>query len=653
MKDLLQKLSVGVPSASLDKRELKLAHTLIKAKLLSDRPLLRLEGDLIVGAYLQSKVVKKGKKSAGYLQPLGAKGRDYLVQPGDSLNAAHRDLVIGRTIGVRRGRAAAKIVYIAEESGEKLIGYVNVINNRAVLFDINSALPIEINVKQKALKELQEGAVVLIDRKDGEITEVLGVLSDPKVDEAIVLARYNRADRFSAEQIMEAKARGDEVDLSLYPDRVDLTNLAFITIDPIDAKDFDDSIYYDVEKRVLYVAIADVTAYVDEFSEIDKEAKKRGFSIYLPHKSIPMLPRELSENLCSLQPNVVRLAFTFRLELDENLNVKQYDLYESAIKSVRRYHYDRIDELMDGAKPDEGDRVVMRWLSPLKDLAVALRRKRLKRGFSFSNPEIKLTLDQDLRLEKTIKAKETISHQLIEECMLLANCAAADYFRFGIFRTHETPSDRSLDDLLNDLSEIGVIVKKTKSVHSTVDAIQKRAAELGVGEQVDRMLIRSLKRAQYTYDNIGHFGLGFDKYAHFTSPIRRYSDLALHRFLKAIIHNDAKGKERIVSGLQRLAPIITLLESETAQIEWQYADRAYARWAAERVGLILEGEVVEEEGKRGGLIILIDDPLIQGMRAYMPIYRGRFFERMRKFERVKVSIASASLATARIIVNLA
>ncbi|MDR2152126.1 MAG: ribonuclease R [Helicobacteraceae bacterium] len=651
MRELLQKLLIGTPSASLDKREFKLAHALIKAKLLADRPLLRLDSDLIVGVFLQPKILKQGKKNAGYLQPLSAKGRDYLVLAGDSLNASHRDLVIARSLGSKRGRAAAKIVYIAEESAEKIIAYVNFKNSKAELLDINSTAPLDIGIKQKTLKALQNGAVLAIDRKSGEIAEILGVLSDPKVDEAIVLSRYNRVDRFSAEQILEAKAHGDFVDRALYPNRVDLTKLPFITIDPIDAKDFDDSIYYDPSKRVLYVAIADVSAYVDEFGEIDKEAKKRGFSVYLPHKSIPMLPRELSENLCSLQPNVDRLAFTFRLELDEELKVKKYELFESVIKSVRRYHYDRIDELLEGAKADASDRAILKWLEPLKTLIIALRQKRLKKGFSFSNPEIKLALDKNLALEKTIKAKETISHQLIEECMLLANCAAAEYFQFGVFRTHEAPADRSLDELLSDLSAIGVVVKRAKSTHATIEAIQKEAKALGVAEQVDRMLIRSLKRAQYTYDNIGHFGLGFAKYTHFTSPIRRYSDLALHRLLKAIIGSDEKKRGYILSALQRLTPIITMLESEVAQIEWQYADRAYARWASSRIGLTLEGEVIEEALKGKEAVIIIDDPLIQGMRVYLPLERKS--AALHKFGRVKVSIVSAHLATAKITVALA
>ncbi|MDR0665384.1 MAG: ribonuclease R [Helicobacteraceae bacterium] len=652
MREFLQKLLTGVPSSALDKRELKLAHTLIKAKLLDDRPLLRLDSDLLVGFYLQPKLIKQGRKSVGYFHPLGARGRDYIVQPSDSQNAAHRDLAIARALGFRRGRAAAKIVYIAEESGERPIAYVGRVHNRAALFDINSDAPLDIGIKQRTLKEFQEGAVLTLDRKSGEIAEVLGVLSDPKVDEAIVLSRYNRADRFGAEQIMEAKAHGESVDRSLYPNRVDLSDLPFITIDPIDAKDFDDSIYYDDKNRVLYVAIADVSAYAAEFGEIDKEARKRGFSVYLPHKSIPMLPRELSENLCSLKPRVDRLAFTFKLELDENLNVKKYELFESVIRSIRRYHYDRIDELFEGAKADEQDREILTWLLPLKELIIALRRKRLKRGFSFSNPEIKLVLDKELSLQKTIKAKETVSHQLIEECMLLANCAAAEYFQFGVFRTHEAPDDRSLDELLDDLSEIGVVVKRAKSVHATIEAIQKEARALGVGEQVDRMLIRSLKRAQYTYDNIGHFGLGFAKYTHFTSPIRRYSDLMLHRLLKTIIYNDDKKRGYILSSLQRLAPIITLLEAEVAQIERQYADRAYARWASTRIGLTLEGEVLDEALKGKEAVIIIDDPLIQGMRVYLPLERKRT-DLLQKFGRVKVSIASVSIVTARVTVALA
>lgn len=651
MRDLLLKLQSGVDQNTLDKRELKLLYPLIKAGIVKERPFLKLDHDLVIGTLFLPKPAFGRKKNSGYLQPLGVRGKDLIVLPSDLKDAAHGDLVIARFIGQRRGRGAAKILYVAETKLGNPIGYIVYKGRRAEVLDIDTTLPLPVQTKQKALQELPEETVVTIDPKTGEIADILGVLSDPAVDEAIVLTRYGRVDYFSAEQIQEAKSHGMTVDKTMYPDRKDLTHLPFITIDPIDAKDYDDAIYYNPQENVLYVAIADVTAYVHDFGPIDREARKRGFTVYLPHKSVPMLPRELSEKMCSLQPRVDRLAFTFRLELDSGYNVKHYELYESIIHSRHRYHYDRIDELLEGAKPDEEDKPTLEWLLPLKKVILELRRKRLMRGFSFYNPEIKLELSEHLYLKATHKADETLSHQLIEECMLLANCAAAEYFPFGIFRTHEPPDDKSTTELLDNLAEIGIHVSPQKSIHKTIELIQQEAKELGLREEVDRLLIRSLKRAQYTYDNVGHFGLGFEKYTHFTSPIRRYSDLMLHRLLKAILQKNSKQKEYLLTNLQRITPQITLLEAEVAKIEWLYADRAYARWAAEHIGMVLEGEIMEEASMGREAIVMIDDPQIQGMRTYMPILKKRGLS-IHRFERVKVAIASAHLATARITVHL-
>lgn len=651
MRDLLLKLQTGINQETLEKRELKLLFPLIKAGIVKDRPFLKLDHDLVIGTLSLPKSAIGHKKSNGYLQPLGVRGQDLLVLPSDLQGACSGDLVIARFIGQRRGRPAAKVVFVAETKLGNLIGYIVYKGRRAEVLDLDTTLPLPVATKQKALQELPEETVVTIDPKTGEIADILGILSDPAVDEAIVLARYGRIDYFTPEQIQEATSHGMTVEKSHYPDRKDLTHLPFITIDPVDAKDYDDAIYYDPQANVLYVAIADVTAYVHDFGPIDKEARKRGFTVYLPHKSIPMLPRELSEKMCSLQPKVDRLAFTFRLELDSGYNVKHYELYESIIHSRHRYHYDRIDELLEGAKPDDEDKPTLEWLLPLKKVILELRRKRLVRGFSFFNPEIKLELDEHLYLKHTRKAEETLSHQLIEECMLLANCAAAEYFPFGIFRTHEPPDEKNLSELLDNLGEIGIHVSPQKTVHKTIELIQQEAKALGLREEVDRLLIRSLKRAQYTYDNVGHFGLGFEKYTHFTSPIRRYSDLMLHRLLKAILQKNEKQKSYLLGNLQRITPQITLLEAEVAKIEWQYADRAYARWAAEHIGLTLEGEVTEEAASGREAIVMIDDPQIQGMRTYMPVLKKRGLT-LRRFERIRAAIATAHLATARIGVHL-
>ncbi|GHV05030.1 ribonuclease R [Campylobacterota bacterium] len=650
MKDLLFKLKAGVARSTLDKKELKQVFELVKAGLLTDRETLKFDESVVFGYYLQPKIIKKGKSAAGYLQPMGVRGKDLLVQFGDNKGAQNHDLVIARLIGNRRSRPAAKVLFVVEESGMVRIGFVALTSRRADIYDIASGLPMPHNTKQKALKELPVGTVVTID-SSGVVADILGVLDDPKVDEAIVLTKYNRVDHFDSDLILEAKSFGSAVDRSLYPNRVDLTKLPFITIDPVDAKDFDDAIYYDFEHKTLFVAIADVTSYVAEFTAIDKEARKRGFSVYLPHKSIPMLPRELSENLCSLQPNVDRLAFTFKIELNDDLSVKHYELFESVINSAHRYHYDRIDEIFDRAPKkalEPIDTEILNWLNPLKELIVNLRTKRLKKGFSFESPEIKLLLDKNLTLVDAKKSIETISHQLIEECMLLANCAAAEYFTHGIFRTHEAPDDRSLGDLMTNLSDLGITVKADeKSLHKTIENIQVEAHKLGVAEQVDRMLIRALKRAQYTYDNVGHFGLGFDKYTHFTSPIRRYSDLMLHRLLKSILTKNDKLKTHITAQLQHQAPEISMKEVETAQIEWQYADRVFARWAKAHIGQTLKAEIIEELSRGKEITAIVAETPVEGMRVFVSASRKEA-DLLNRFDKVRVTITDSNIATARI-----
>lgn len=645
MKELLQKLQIGVKKSTLDRHELKNLFVLTSANLIKDSEFLKLPSDQLIGKIFLSSA--KRKKPDGYLQPIGTKNNDLIVENRDLNGAKQNDFVLAQFAGMKRGRKSAKVLFIAGESQNKIVAYINNFGNKTEVLDIENGEPIYIKTKTKELKTLPDQTVVTIDQHSGEIDEILGVLSDPKVDEEIVLRKYSRIDRFSSQILQEAKSYDLVVEKSQYPNRVDLTDLPFVTIDPVDAKDFDDAVYFDIEKNTIFVAIADVSSYVNEFSHIDKEARKRGFTVYLPHKSVPMLPRELSENICSLKPNEDRLAFVFELELDSGYKVKNYKLFEAVIRSKHRYNYDRIDELLNGAKFDDQDRFVKNWIFELKNTILHLRKNRLKKGFSFYNPDVRIELDSDLNFVKTRKEEETISHQLIEECMLLANCAASEFFTFGIFRTHEQPSQKSLDTLVENLSELDIFVSSQKSVHKFIEEVQNEAKKADLVSTVDRLLIRSLKRAQYTYENVGHFGLGFAKYTHFTSPIRRYSDLILHRYIKAIINKEQKKLEYISSSLQRVAPQVTELENEVAKIEWQYTDRVYARWAAKNIGVTLNGEVIDDGNAEKDAVVIIDDEQISGLRCYMQIVRKSKL-RIRKFSRVKVMITDSDIASARI-----
>ena len=415
--------------------------------------------------------------------------------------------------------------------------------------------------------------------------EVLGNLEDPWVDEKISLAIYNKNDEFSDVCEEQAASFGDSVDISMYPNRVNLSHLPFVTIDPIDAKDFDDAVYYDKEKNEVYVAIADVSEYVSEYSPIDKEAKIRGFSIYFPHKSVPMLPRALSENICSLKPNLPRLAFVFKISLDENLDAINEELFEAIIVSKRRFNYDEVDVILQGKKECEDE--ILSWLLPLDKLTQNLRKIRLKKGFDFRKQELRISIDKMGLLKSTRFETDTPSHKLIEDCMLLANKAAAKRISKGVFRNHGTADLKKIANLLDDLALFGIDVAYESDIAKMVSKIQALADDLGVREQVDKLIIKAQKRAEYGVEPLGHYGLGFEHYSHFTSPIRRYSDLILHRLLKADMSGDTKFYNYLLLNIEETCENLNVLEREADKVAFDFMDRKFARWAAENLGKVV------------------------------------------------------------------
>ena len=633
MKEFILRLLRGIEQKDVPREYLPLVDDLIRHKIIKvDGKILKISSKYRVGK------VDIARNGTGFLEVIGQKSKDLLIEP-EHLNGAGRgDLVIAKRIFGGQGRPKAKVVYILEKAFRFSVAYFD--KQNGLFFNVKNEVPIVVKASKKSLKELPDRTVVKVDNEAGIIVEVLGVLEDPKVDEKISLALYNKKEEFPPEAELEASAYPDEIVPELYPNRVDLTHLPFCTIDPITAKDHDDAIYYDVESRTLYVAIADVSEYVPPMGPIDKEAKERGFSIYLPHKSIPMLPRKLSEGICSLKEGVERLAYVAKIELDENLEPKKEELIEAIIKSRRKYSYDRVDEFLAGKMEniDETDKEILKYLMPLYDVTTKLRQKRLQKGFEFTNPEIRMVLDENQELVETVIETETPSHGLIEDCMLLANKATAKMFDFGIFRTHEEPAMEKIEELLDELANVGIFTKEFNTIHELFLYIQKEADRLGIKEHVDRLLIRTQKQAGYTAENIGHFGLGFEKYTHFTSPIRRYSDLTLHRLLKAIQREDKKQLDYILKNIEPLTVRISELEREAAKVEWDFMDRKFARWAKKNIGKRFEAVVTDPESTP---IAQLDDT-IKGARIFLPQAEVELFDR------VVVEISDANLATTKI-----
>ena len=557
--------------------------------------------------------------------------------------ANHGDIVVAKRIIARRGRASAKVVLVIQKSHLVQIAYTHTNeSNHFEIIDIKTALPTKVTMDGMNLRALKTGTVLKIDTETNKVIEILGNLDDPKVDEKISLALFERADAFEASCIEQAKEVEYEVTALEHPNRIDLRELDFCTIDPVTAKDFDDAIYFDTDSYTLYVAIADVSYYVDYYSPIDQEAKRRGFTTYFPHKSFPMLPRELSENICSLKPQVDRLAFVAKIELDRNtLLPLNEEFFEAIIHSKRRFNYDEIDQIIDNQGADvtkENEKAILNYLLPLQKLTERMRHRRLKDGFDFKSEEIKLSIDANHELIKTQIETGTPSHSLIEECMLLANQAAAKRFEYGIFRVHLPPQLSKLEELLEELSQIGLFVSDYEESAELIRAIQQEAKQMNIASEVDAMIIKSLKQATYAANNEGHFGLGFSHYSHFTSPIRRYSDLILHRLIKAQLREDKEELEYLLRNIEPLCARVSELERKSTKAEWDFRDRKLTRWAATQIGKEFNAHVIEAGESAKALL----DTDIKGVTVNL---HG---DNVMLFDQIIVRINEANIAQAQI-----
>ena len=577
-------------------------------------------------------------RGVGFIEVFSDKPMRDIVVESKNLGGAHLgDIVVAHLLSNKKSRQSAKILAVLEPANETSLVYLKRFGEAVLGVNIQNGLSLALKASQKSLKALPLGTLLKINNTNNEITEVLGLIADPNIDEKISLAIYNKKDEFTPACEDEARAWGDTVDPSMYKERVDLQHLPFCTIDPDDAKDFDDAIYYDTSKNELYVAIADVSEYVSAFSATDKEAKNRCFSIYFPHKSVPMLPRTLSENICSLRPNEPRLAFTFKISLNDDLSVKKEELFSAIIKSKKRFTYNEVDKILENKSGCEQG--ILDWLLPLHKITQRLKQIRLKKGFDFRSKELKMSLNDDGLIASTHFESETPSHALIEDCMLLANKAAAKMISKGVFRNHAPADIKKINFLLDDLAALGIEAQYESDLAAMIAKIQSKANELGIREDADKLIIKAQKRAEYSHTSSGHFGLGFETYTHFTSPIRRYSDLTLHRLLKAQLAKDDKLYNYLLEGIEATCEELNIKEREADKVAFDFMDRKFARWAEQNIGkefICYISEISEP------LIARLDDEL-KGARIILPNFTCPLLTR------VRVRIISSDIASAKII----
>ena len=491
------------------------------------------------------------------LLPLDKSDKSLKIDDTKQYNNA--DLVIVQVIFNPRGMLKCKIVELIQSNQNSSLCYIK----DKKLYDVKTLTLVNYKININSYKD---GDIFLI--QDLKIKELYGNINDNDIDEKISLYLFNQEYRIKQKYTCNIK------DIKQDDKRIDLTNLEFATIDPVSAKDHDDAIYYDSSKNELYVAIADVSAFIKENSNLDKQAKQRAFSIYLPNKVLPMIPHELSDDLCSLKPNVDRLAFVCKMKIDTKTStVKSSEIFEAIICSKHKYSYEDIDDKIQNDSLDID-------LKALYDLTLKLKRNRLKKGYDFRTSEYRLVLNDNLDLQKVNEEQGSPSHSLVEECMLLANIQAASKLKeVGIFRVHEEPNRKKIEDLIKSLSMLGIDVKLKKDIHTTIQSIQKKALNTGLESEVDKLIIQSQQQASYQTKQLGHFGLGFSSYSHFTSPIRRYSDLVLHRMLKT---------SKIPKDIDDICSDISTKEREIAKCVWDLEDRIYARYASKNIGQSFE-----------------------------------------------------------------
>ena len=540
----------------------------------------------------------------------------------DNLNGAYNgDLVLAKRVFNPRSRIKANIIEILDGKKNDILVYIKE----------NSFYTVKENIKleNKGASKYEEGDILLVDNQSLDLVKNLGNIQDPKVDELISLHLYHEEIRLN--KPLEVDAKMDDK-----KQRVDLTHLPFCTIDPNSAKDHDDAIYYNDEEKVLYVAIADVSYFVKEGTELDRLAFLKSTSIYLPGKVLPMLPNELSEDMCSLKEGVDRYSFVFKIYLDlENKKAKKAQLFEAIINSHKKFSYGRIDRVLEGHLDQYSaiDKTIFDYLLPLYEVTKSFRAKRLEKGYDFRTTELRQKL-KNFKIIAVESESSTASHQLIEECMLLANIEASKKVNtVGIYRIHEEPSLKSISRLVDDVNILGVKVTIQSDVHDTITHIQKKAKSSMMSEEIDELIIQSQTQAKYSSKNLGHFGLGFSSYSHFTSPIRRYSDLVLHRMLKS---------KQTPENIDDICSHISLNERKVNQLVWDYEDRKYARWANDNIGLMIKVKIVDTERNKA-----VSYDVISGLKVTIDNIKGQ-----KLFTKLKVKIKEVDIVTKQIIASI-
>jgi ribonuclease R len=486
---------------------------------------------------------------------------DLYLPPNEMRAVLHKDRVKARVVRQdRRGRPEGRVTEIVERSTSPIIGRLLQESGLWLVAPEDKRYGQDVLVPKGATGSAKPGQVVVVELTEppalygqpvGRVKEVLGDIDDPGMEIEIAVRKYGVPHAFSDAAMAQARGLPDQVRPVDKKHRVDLTDVPLVTIDGEDARDFDDAVYCEPAKvgrakgwRLL-VAIADVSHYVDTGSPIDVDAYDRATSVYFPRRVIPMLPEKLSNGLCSLNPEVERLCMVCDMLITAKGDIHAYQFYPAVMFSHGRLTYTEVAAVLQNTRGPEAQqrKALVPHLLNLHDVYRALLSARERRGaIDFETTETQIVCDESGRIEKIVPRTRNDAHRLIEEAMLAANVCSAEFIaqskHLGLFRVHEGPTPEKLETLRQYLKALGVPqtvgdAPRPMDFQQIAHATEDRPDVA----QIHQMLLRSMQQAIYSPSNGGHFGLAFEAYTHFTSPIRRYPDLLVHRVIKAILQD--------------------------------------------------------------------------------------------------------------------
>ena len=556
-------------------------------------------------AYITGKIEMKPNGKA-YL--ISDQHEDIYIAPFNTGHSLHGDLVKVLLFPLRKGKKTeGQVIEIIKRNKIQVVGTLEVSKNFAFLVPDSPNMPVDLFIPQSAINGGKTGQKVIAritewppqsENPFGEVIQVLGTPGNNDVEMKSILAEFDFPASFSRECEKEAEKFPVEIVAREIASRKDFRETFTITIDPADAKDFDDAISLKVRSNGNYevgVHIADVSHFVRPGSSIDKEAYSRGTSVYLVDRVIPMLPERLSNNLCSLVPRTDRLCFSAVFELDENAKIHSEWFGKTIIHSDFRFNYEEVQEIIETKQGEASQEILI-----LDKLAKKLREQRFNKGsINFETQEVRFILDKEGNPEKIYLREMKDSNKLIEDFMLLANRKVAEHIgkvgqqkqsKVFVYRVHDTPTPEKLESFTQFIGKLGyeMNINNRKNLGYSFNKLFEAIKGKGEEHMVESIAIRTMAKAYYSTNNIGHYGLAFPYYTHFTSPIRRYPDLMVHRLLQGYLEgNYSVNKEELESNCEHTSE----MEKKAENAERMSVKYKQTEYMLDKVGQTFDGLV--------------------------------------------------------------